>query len=58
MRLPEHLRDYVILHELCHTVHHNHSAAFHNLCDRCLGGNEKILRRELRRYTMAAAPHS
>ena len=58
MRLPEHLRDYVILHELCHTVHHNHSSAFHNLCDRCLDGNEKILRRELRRYTMAAAPHS
>lgn len=52
MTLPEHLRDYVIIHELCHTVHHNHSAAFHSLLDRYLGGNEKNLRRELRRYVI------
>ncbi len=50
MRLPEHLRDYVVIHELCHTVHHNHSAEFHALCDRCLEGREKQLRRELRSY--------
>lgn len=48
--LPEHLQDYVIIHELCHTVHHNHSAAFHALVDRCVGGNEKLLDRELRSY--------
>lgn len=48
--LPDHLQDYVIIHELCHTVHHNHSAAFHALADRCLGGNEKLLNRELRSY--------
>ena len=52
MTLPEHLRDYVIIHELCHTVHHNHSAAFHDLADKCLGGNEKNLRRELRRFSI------
>ena len=52
MSLPEHLRDYVIIHELCHTVHHNHSAAFHELVDKCLGGNEKNLRRELRRFSI------
>lgn len=50
MTLPEHLRDYVIIHELCHTVHHNHSARFHALADKCLGGREKELQRELRRY--------
>ena len=52
MKLPPHLRDYVIIHELCHTIHHNHSAEFHALVDRCLGGNEKYLRRELRRYSI------
>jgi len=54
MNLPAHLRDYVIVHELCHTVHHDHSAAFHALVDRLLGGREKELARELKRY--AAEP--
>ncbi len=48
--LPDRLQDYVIIHELCHTVHHNHSAAFHALVDRCVDGNEKLLDRELRSY--------
>lgn len=52
MTLPEHLRDFVILHELCHTVHHNHSPRFHALLDRLVGGREKDLSRELRRYTI------
>ena len=53
MTLPEHLQDYVIIHELCHTVHHDHSARFHALADRCLGGREKELQRELRGYHTA-----
>lgn len=53
MTLPEHLRDYVIIHELCHTVHHNHSASFHALVDRSLGGAEKSLQRELRQYSIS-----
>lgn len=48
--LPRHLQDYVIIHELCHTLHHNHSAAFHALVDRCVEGKEKLLDRELRSY--------
>ena len=52
MTLPEHLRDFVILHELCHTRHHNHSEAFHALLDRCVGGRERELNRELRKWTI------
>jgi predicted metal-dependent hydrolase len=52
MTLPEHLRDFVILHELCHTRHHNHSEAFHALLDRCVGGRERELNSELRKWTI------
>lgn len=52
MTLPEHLRDFVIIHELCHTVHHNHSPRFHALVDRLVGGQEKPLNRELRGFTI------
>ena len=52
MQLPEHLRDFVILHELCHTVHHNHSPRFHALLDHLVGGREKELNRELRSYSI------
>ena len=50
MQLPEALRDFVILHELCHTVHHNHSPRFHALLDQLVGGREKELNRALRNF--------
>ena len=52
MRLPDHLIDYVILHELIHTVHHNHSAGFWNLLDDASGG-AKRLDKELRKYRLS-----
>ncbi len=52
MNLPEELRDFVILHELCHTVHLDHSPAFHALVDRLCGGRERELARALRGYSI------
>ena len=50
MTLPQHLQEFIILHELCHTRHHNHSSAFHALLNSCVGGKEKLLNKELRSY--------
>lgn len=54
MTLPEHLRNYVILHELCHTVHFNHSEKFHALLNILTQGEEKSLSKELRAYSTGA----
>lgn len=39
VRLPVFLRDYVLLHELCHLRHHDHSHAFHLLLEHVLTDN-------------------
>jgi len=46
--LPEHLSDYVILHELVHTRYRDHSKRFWEALDRITGGSSKMLRKELR----------
>ena len=49
MELPEHLIDYVILHELAHTRHKNHGPAFWTELDKTTG-NARKLDRELNKY--------
>ena len=53
MRVPEHLIDYVILHELCHTVHHDHSPKFWELMDKVTQGKAKDMRKQLAKYSTA-----
>lgn len=36
MRLPMRLRDYIIIHELTHTIHKHHQNAFWNYLERVL----------------------
>jgi predicted metal-dependent hydrolase len=52
VRLPEQLRDYVILHELVHTRLKNHGREFWAELDKALGGGAKELARKLRKYKL------
>lgn len=50
MYLPDHLIDYVLLHELCHTREKNHGPNFWKLLDSVSEGNSKTLSKELKKY--------
>ncbi|MDR1897261.1 MAG: M48 family metallopeptidase [Prevotellaceae bacterium] len=51
MHLPDHLIDYVILHELCHTIHKHHQKEFWQLLDRFTGQQAKALANEMKNYS-------
>jgi predicted metal-dependent hydrolase len=50
MRLPPHLQEYIILHELCHTVHRHHQKPFWQLLDKLTGDRARKLDRELNAF--------
>ncbi len=51
LRLPDHLCDYVILHELAHTVEKNHGPRFWALLDK-ISGDARGLDRQLKAYRL------
>jgi predicted metal-dependent hydrolase len=50
VRLPENLSDYVILHELTHTIHKNHGEHFWKHLNTITGGKAKQLAAEMKHY--------
>jgi predicted metal-dependent hydrolase len=50
--LPKHLQDYILLHELCHICHKNHSRAFWDQLDQYCGGRAKQYAKELKMHRM------
>lgn len=51
VRLPDDLRDYVLLHELCHLRHPNHGKDFHSLLESLCPDHRKK-EKELREYRL------
>ena len=49
--LPQHLIDFIIIHELCHLKEMNHSKHFHELVNAYTDGKEVQLEKELKQYS-------
>lgn len=52
MRLPKHLVDYVLIHELAHTVEKNHSNSFWNVVHSKMGDSLYECKKELRKHSL------
>ncbi|RYF82935.1 MAG: M48 family peptidase, partial [Chitinophagaceae bacterium] len=52
MRLPDELCDYVLLHELAHTIEKNHGPGFWKLLDK-ISGDARGLDRQLKNYRIS-----
>jgi predicted metal-dependent hydrolase len=48
--LPEHLQDYILLHELCHIRHENHSKVFWTQLGKYCGARAKEYAKELKTH--------
>jgi len=51
MQLPYELIDYVILHELAHTIHKNHSSDFYRLLNQLSKGQHQRLNKQLKQFS-------
>jgi hypothetical protein len=54
MKLPDHLIDYILLHELAHTKVRNHGPAFWKLMDELTGNQAHQIAAELRKFSSSA----
>jgi predicted metal-dependent hydrolase len=51
MKVPDHLIDYIILHELSHTLVKNHGKEFYWVLDRVTGNRARELAKEIKKFS-------